>query len=239
MNKSSNKLTLEQPERDVFDEIVNSCHVNRGVEKSEDKFKNKDELIEDHDIKSFNGSPKKTYSRFNDGRGPKNSDSAKVCKNTFLSRSQEKSEDILRNQDDKGEDQNKENLGMTVNSFYGNSDKNFYSPRRQVSTPIKVPHRRFRLGGLNSEASSDNVFADKSNACLNYNIKENGHTIYDDIETEDDEVSVGRFSSTKTKPDSNFSAKIKSRQRSPISSSLWKVQNTSPHLIGFPNAGKE
>lgn len=213
---------MNKSPKHLFDEIVNSCPTNLSVEKPEDKSRNKCEMLEDHGNKNFNGSPKKTYSR--------------LSTNTFLSRSQEKSEDILRTKDDKVEDQNKENLGMSVNSFYGNSDQTFYS-RRQASTPIRVPHRRFRLGGLHSEGPSSNIFADKSNACLNN--KENSHTIYDDIETEDDEVIVGRFFSKKTKTDSNFSAKIKSRQRSPLSSSLWKIQNTSPHLIGFPNAGKE
>ena len=213
---------MNESPKHLFDEIVNGYPSNRSVEKSEDKSRNKGETVEDHDIKIFHGSPKKTYSN--------------LSKNTFLSRSQEKSENILMNKDDKAEDQNKENLGMSVNSFYGNSDQTFYS-RRQASTPIRVPHRRFRFGGLHSEVPSNDIFADKSNACLND--KENSHTIYDDIETEDDEVTVGRFSSTKAKPDSKFSAKIKSRQRSPLSSSLWKIQKTFPHLIGFPNAGKE
>ena len=203
---------------DDFDEIVNSCSSNRSVEKSEDKSKNKDEMVEDHGIKSFNGSPKKTYSRLSDGSSFKN-------RNTFLSRSQEKSEGILKNQDDKAEDQNKENLGMSTKSFYGKSDHTFYS-RKQASTPIRVPHRRFRSGGLHSGVSNDEVFADRSNGYLN-DIEKNSHTIYDDIE--DDQVLVKRVSSPK----------IKSRQRSPLASSLWKVQKTSPHLIGFPNAGKE
>ena len=203
---------------DEFDEIVNSCSSNRSVEKSEDKSKIKDEMVEDHGIKSFNGSPKKTYSRLSDGRSFKN-------RNTFLSRSLEKSDDILRSQDDKVEDQNKENLGMSAKKFYGNSDDTFYS-RKQASTPIRVPHRRLRLGGFDSGVSNDKVFADRSNGYLN-DIEKNGHTIYDDIE--DDQDIVRRISSPK----------IKSRQRSPLASSLWKVQKTSPHLIGFPNAGKE
>ena len=193
---------------DDFDEIVNSCLSNRSVQKLEDKSRSKDlkdEMVEDHGIKSFNGSPKKTYSRLSDGRS------------SFLSRGLEKSDGILKNQDDKEEDQNKENLGMSAKSFYGNSDDTFYS-RKQKSTPIRVPHRRFRPGGLHSGVSNDEVFTDRSNGYLN-EFEKNSHTIYDDIE--DDQVIVKRISTPK----------IKSRQRSPI--------KTSPHLIGFPNAGKE
>ena len=201
---------------DDFDEIVNSCLSNRSVEKLEDKPKNKDEMVEDHGLKTFNGSPKKTYSRLSDGRS---------FTNTFVSRGLEKSDGILKNQDDKEEDQDKENLGMSAKSFYGNSDDTFYS-RKQKSTPIRVPHRRFRPGGLHSGVSNDEVFADRSNGFLN-DVEKNGHTIYDDIE--DDQFIVKRISTPK----------IKSRQRSPLASSLWKAQKTSPHLIGFPNAGKE
>ena len=202
--------TMNESPKNVFDEIVNSCSSNQSVEKSEDKSKIKDEMVEDHGIKSFNGSPKKTYSRLSDGRSFTN-------RGTFLSRGLEKSDGILKNQDDKEEDQDKENLGMSAKSFYGNSDDTFYS-RKQKSTPIRVPHRRFRPGGLHSGVSNDEVFADRSNGYLN-DIEKNSHTIYDDIE--DDQVIVKRISTPK----------IKSRQRSPI--------KTSPHLIGFPNAGKE
>ena len=98
---------MNESSKNVFDEVVNSCPSNnRSVENSEDKSKNKDEMVEDHDIKSFNGSPKKTYSKFSDGKSFKNRDSDKVFKNTFLSRSQEKSDGILRNQDEKAVDQN-------------------------------------------------------------------------------------------------------------------------------------
>ena len=143
--------------------------------------------MEDYNSKSSNGSRKKTNSKLNDSRRDKSRDSDKVCENTFLNRTLVKSDNVLRNQDDKARDKIRENLGRGLNSFFKKSDETFNS-KKQVSTPFRVPQPK--LGGSHSEFSRDKKFANKS--------------IHDDTE-----VSVGRFSYKKTKTDQKLSAKIK------------------------------
>ena len=64
--------------------------------------------MENNDIKSFKGSPKKTSSKLNNG-----GDSDKVCKKTYLSRNLEKS-DIFRNKDKKARDLKKKKSKLSA-----------------------------------------------------------------------------------------------------------------------------
>ena len=145
-------------------------------------------------------------------------------KSKFLDRSFEKSEEILKKDEDAKLETDKENIGSSVQSFYGNQQHKTYAK----------PHRRIRT--TQSPSPKQNSLKINSRGLNPYfNEKKNNLVSFDELE---DEPISKKNKAEFVKSSPIYKPRPKSKQRIPLSPRQLPMPNISPHLIGFPNAGK-